>query len=193
MTALPDSLALTSIADDAEIIAADHRNNYTAIQNAVNDLIAALSGGAAGDVLQALSGSSVGYLGAFSSYTPTWTSTGTEPAIGNGTITGRYIQVGNLVQAWIVLTMGSTTTFGTGNYIFSLPTSVQSLHPVNFPIGNAIAVRGSVYPLLTVLAGSSSVVLAVPGQPIGGFAGPTAPATFAAGDTIQIQMTYEAA
>lgn len=45
MPALPGSLALTNIPDGASIIAADHRNNYTAIQTAVNALIALLANG----------------------------------------------------------------------------------------------------------------------------------------------------
>lgn len=37
---LPSSIALTTIADDSDIDAAPHRNNYAAIQTAVNGLIA---------------------------------------------------------------------------------------------------------------------------------------------------------
>jgi hypothetical protein len=58
---------------------------------------------------------------AWTNYTPTWTSTGTAPAIGNGTITGRYKQIGKLVTLTIKVLFGSTTTFGTGAYSFSLP------------------------------------------------------------------------
>lgn len=55
------------------------------------------------------------------SYTPTWGSTGTLPVLGDGVIVGKYTQVANMVTVEISLTMGSTTTYGTGNYIFSLP------------------------------------------------------------------------
>lgn len=54
-------------------------------------------------------------------YTPTWTSDGTAPSIGNGSIEGRYVQIGNLVICSIYLLAGSTTSFGTGNYSLSLP------------------------------------------------------------------------
>lgn len=50
---------------------------------------------------------------AWSDYTPPWTGT-TNPAIGNGTIVGRYIQSGKIVRGWFKITMGSTTTYGTG-------------------------------------------------------------------------------
>jgi hypothetical protein len=63
MSGLPSSLALNNIADGSNIVAADHRNNYAAIQAAVNALIAALGGGSAGQVLQALTSSSVAWGG----------------------------------------------------------------------------------------------------------------------------------
>lgn len=59
--------------------------------------------------------------GTFSAYTPAWTSTGTQPAVGNGSIVGAYSQVGKTVNYNIVLTLGSTSTVGTGIYFFSLP------------------------------------------------------------------------
>lgn len=58
---IPDALALVVVADDAEIVASDHRNNYAAIQTAVNDLIAALSGGTSGETLQAVDSTHVQY------------------------------------------------------------------------------------------------------------------------------------
>lgn len=54
-------------------------------------------------------------------YTPTWSSTDIQPVLGNGTIYGRYALLGKLVHLYIELTMGSTTTYGTGTYRFSLP------------------------------------------------------------------------
>jgi len=57
-------------------------------------------------------------------YTPSWTALGTAPAIGNGSISGYYIKTGKKVTARVNLLVGSTTTFGTGQWSFSLPTSV---------------------------------------------------------------------
>lgn len=52
MPALPSSLALTTIGDGASIIAADHRNNYTAVQTAVNAIVGVFSNGSvAGDLM----------------------------------------------------------------------------------------------------------------------------------------------
>lgn len=54
-------------------------------------------------------------------YTPTWSSTGTQPVLNNGSIYGRYALLGRLVHLYVELTMGSSTTYGTGTYRFSLP------------------------------------------------------------------------
>jgi hypothetical protein len=61
------------------------------------------------------------FFGSWTAYTPTWTSTGTAPALGNGTLIGRYMKIGRTVICHINLTSGSTTTYGTGSYSFSLP------------------------------------------------------------------------
>lgn len=55
------------------------------------------------------------------SFTPNWTSSGSAPAIGNGTLTGKYIKHGTLVFFRIKFVGGSTTTWGTGNYFIDLP------------------------------------------------------------------------
>ena len=54
-------------------------------------------------------------------YTPTWTAATTNPAIGNGTIEGRYSQNGKTVHGYVRIKAGSTTTFGSGGWRVSLP------------------------------------------------------------------------
>lgn len=58
---------------------------------------------------------------AWSAYTPVWTANIDPPAIGNGTLTGRYIKIGRRCDVAMKLTPGSTTTFGNGGFLFSLP------------------------------------------------------------------------
>ena len=60
---------------------------------------------------------------AWSSYTPVWTSTGTQPTVGDGSLTGRYVSLGATIVGEIRLLFGSTTSRGTGTYRFSLPAS----------------------------------------------------------------------
>jgi hypothetical protein len=68
-----------------------------------------------------VNGNYVAEGGAWSAYTPTWTSTGTAPTIGNGSIVGYYQKIGQVVNVRIEWAWGSTTSLGTGFYVFSLP------------------------------------------------------------------------
>lgn len=70
-------------------------------------------------------------LGAWTSYVPTWTAVTTNPVIGNGTLTGRYKVNGKTVSVQISMTAGTTTTFGSGAWIFALPTGT-AVHQVAF-------------------------------------------------------------
>lgn len=56
-------------------------------------------------------------------FTVTWTGAGSNPVLGNGTLTGNWSRHGRRVEAVFNLTAGTTTTFGTGNWSFSLPTA----------------------------------------------------------------------
>lgn len=59
--------------------------------------------------------------GAWTAYTPAWTADTANPTIGNGTFTGRFNTRGKIGNAVIVVTIGTTTTLGTGAYRFSVP------------------------------------------------------------------------
>jgi hypothetical protein len=71
-----------------------------------------------------LSGSQI--ESAWSSYTPVWTASGTNPVIGNGTIEGWYKVIGKTCFVRGNIVMGSTTTFGTGEWYVSMP--VTAVH-----------------------------------------------------------------
>lgn len=62
----------------------------------------------------------LGFPGGFN-FTPTWTSSGTAPAIGNGTFTGYFSMSGKKVYLRFKFVGGSTTTWGTGTYYITLP------------------------------------------------------------------------
>lgn len=65
------------------------------------------------------------HLGAaWTSFTPTWTGSGGNPAIGNGTLSGAYLQVGKTLHVRYWMKAGSTTTFGTGTWYFTVPNSL---------------------------------------------------------------------
>lgn len=59
-------------------------------------------------------------LNSWTDYTPTWNAS-TTPSIGNGSLLGRYRQVGKTVDFYMQLTFGSTTNGATGTWLFNLP------------------------------------------------------------------------
>ncbi len=67
---------------------------------------------------------------AWTAYTPTWASSGTQPVLGNGAIVGRHQTIGKTVKVSIDLTLGGTSTVGTAFYNFSLPSTAanQGIH-----------------------------------------------------------------
>ncbi len=66
---------------------------------------------------------------AWQDYTPAWTSSGTQPSLGNGTIVGRYLHIGDMVMARFLLTIGSTSTNGSGDYRISMPNTISADTP----------------------------------------------------------------
>ena len=91
---------------------------------------------AAGDVLTAANMNSIGE--AWTIFTPTWTSSGTPPALGNGINVGYYCQVNKVCFVNIQFAMGTTSTYGTGTYFWALPSGVNvktANMPADTPIG----------------------------------------------------------
>jgi hypothetical protein len=64
-------------------------------------------------------------FGASTAYTPSWTASGTAPAIGNGSLNGWYIRLGKLLIVRLDMQLGSTTTQGTGQWRFHLPAGMS--------------------------------------------------------------------
>lgn len=75
-----------------------------------------------------------GQLGAWTTFTPTWTGATTNPAIGNGTLSGRYLRLfGRTYLTQFFILAGSTTTFGTGQWSLSLPSALTA---TTYAVGN---------------------------------------------------------
>lgn len=111
-------------------------------------------------------------------YTPTWTSTGTQPSIGNGSFSGQFIMIGNLVKVRMYLSIGSTTNKGTGIWQFGLPFAVAS----NQMIGNALPYQAGVGYKPAFLKQSSSTECFTLDCVSGAQAEATSPFTWAAGN-----------
>jgi len=130
----------------------------------------------------------------WNAYTPVWTASGTAVSLGNGTITGKYFQAGGLVWVKIVLTMGSTTTFGTGFYRLSLPVTpaVDGLLPGFANDLSATRRYRMVAWITTATATGDNMRIACDDGTTGG-AGPSAPFTWANGDSLILNGAYETA
>ncbi|MGW1160354.1 hypothetical protein ACWD48_19480 [Streptomyces sp. NPDC002519] len=136
-------------------------------------------------------------LGAWTSYTPTWTASTTNPSVGNGTLIGRYQLFGKTCHLQINLVTGSTTTYGSGTYTFALPfTSANSGATY---IGNAHLLQGSRYAGHFIISPASSG--AGPSFPDSTLSpvtrhslwNQTMPLTFASTGQMRITATYEIA
>lgn len=129
----------------------------------------------------------------WTSYAPAWTATGTAPAIGNGTLTGQYVQTGKMVTCRGCLTFGSTTTPGTNTWIITLPVAAVDANQVGIAMffdqsTNATRIAGAAVLNTTsnmvFYAGNGGVVTNT--TPFGG-------ASWATSDRLIWQITYEAA
>lgn len=135
---------------------------------------------------------------AWTTYTPTWTATSTNPTLGNGTLTGAYIAAGKLIAVRIVLTFGSTTNPGTGGWALSLPATAAAglgRYPVD---GLARDDSASEDWLATgvIVGGASTIALrSLNTGTVGKLANvtPTAPFTWATSDSLTVAAVYEGA
>jgi hypothetical protein len=116
-------------------------------------------------------------------YTPTWASAATQPSLGNGTITGHYMKIGNLYIVKIKLTMGSTTTYGSGAYQFSLPSS--ALHVMFGQTRAGDTGTASTYGIVRVVANNAFVFTNAAAAYHA-----TSPHTWADTDELEVQVAY---
>jgi len=129
-------------------------------------------------------------------YTPTWSSAGTPPALGDGTIVGQYVKIGRLVQYSVLLTMGSSTTFGGSDfYTISLPFAAQAGMS---QLGTVRVVDGgvSVYTGVAIVGAGASTMFfhqTTAGSAVASLFNVNAPITWANTDTLEVTVSYMAA
>jgi hypothetical protein len=129
----------------------------------------------------------------WTAFTPSWTGSGSNPVINNGSIVGRYRRVSgsDLVTVEVRITMGSTTTFGSGTYWVSVPVTPSATATLN--------ATGAAYTLDSGTLDKAAVVVFEDNTKVkfvsatGGVFTPTVPQTFANGDQIRYQISYEPA
>jgi hypothetical protein len=144
-----------------------------------------------------LTASQMNGIGEWTDYTPTWTATTTNPAIGNGTIVGRYARIQNLVMVQFNITFGSTTTKGSGQYRISLPVTAATTLSQYSVLGSGYlldASAASVWTTAILVPASSTTTVGI--KITGGSYGDvtdTNPFTFTNGDEINGTFFYKAA
>ena len=130
----------------------------------------------------------------WTTYNPSWTASTANPAIGNGTITGRYKAIGKTVFVSVKITMGTSTTFGTGTWRVSLPVAAFSTNsaiiPTLFNNNGNDWFQGTSY---TEYAGSTSYVTLVLDRGTTGSAAITSaiPFTWGSTDSFSFVGSYE--
>lgn len=127
-------------------------------------------------------------------YSPTWTGATSNPSLGNGSLNGSYTRRGRVVTQSFRLTIGSTTTFGSGSWRFSLPFTAANrsylgtakILDSGTEIMNGFAQidEGSAT-FFTVYGFKAGVATAVA-------VNATTPMTWATGDELWVTITYDA-
>lgn len=129
-------------------------------------------------------------------YTPTWTAVTTSPTLGNGSLVGAYKQIGKTVHFRITVTAGSTTTFGAGAYILSLP--VASATSVDVMLASVYALNQGVggFAGICIMAGSTGITVRLPTSSSSNVMttwAPTVPWMLKNTDIVSVYGTYQAA
>jgi hypothetical protein len=133
--------------------------------------------------------------GAWVDYTPTWTSSGSSPSLGNGTLVGKYSKIGRQVTIHINLIPGSTTTYGSGNYSWALPFTAANTgcsYILNAHLLGTDRWMGQMVISPAAVTTSAFFNLSTTNSRID-FMTPTRPETFANGSQLRITGTYESA
>lgn len=132
-------------------------------------------------------------LGAWTTYTPTWTASSSNPVLGNGTLLGRYKALdANTYIISVQVSMGSTTTYGSGTWRFALPAGVttaareQVMSAVSLDLSLVILASG----IVRFAASSTRCENVVIGS---GIVNATTPHTWANGDFLAFTGIIEVA
>jgi hypothetical protein len=125
-------------------------------------------------------------------YTPVWGSTGTAPAIGNGTLVGWYSRKGRTVSVKGVLTLGSTSTQGTGTWTVTTPVNAD-VSVAQAGGGSSLGIPGGVYYNLATLRNAGGTAMQFYPNASAAPVGVGVPAAWAAGNAIYFSFEFTAA
>lgn len=125
----------------------------------------------------------------YNSPTLVWSSSSVAPALGNGTLTGQYQRLSTkMVRFCVQLVYGSTSTPGTGYWIFNLPFNATA-NAQKFNRGLAfiddISAQGR--PGTSRIVSATQVIMDNSSGAVTG----TSPMVPATGDLFNLDITYE--
>ena len=120
-----------------------------------------------------------------------WSTSGTQPVLGNGTLTGTYSRKGTEIIFRGKIVSGTTTTFGTNEWSFLLPVTASSATGNNGGGSATATVAGLYYIGSPSLNGTTQVTIT-------GYATATGfstsiPAAWASGNVLNFTVQYIAA
>ena len=132
-------------------------------------------------------------------YTPTWAAaSGSAPAIGKGSLTGRYTQIGSLCHVLIKIYFGSSSTFGSGGVLrFGLPFTAATISGMAQVGSGSYIINDSGTGTTggTIELGSGLAYITLNCNPAGTvgttLATNAVPLTWANGDSLTVECLYE--
>jgi hypothetical protein len=119
-----------------------------------------------------------------------WTATTTNPVLNNGSIAARYKQVGKTVEYAFAITMGSSTTYGSGPWLISMPVAPLN---TNLVTGEAFLLHttaASRVPAVATMSGTNQLIFY---GPTGGQVAAAVPFTWTSGMALRGHVRYEVA
>lgn len=126
--------------------------------------------------------STLGINATWQTYTPTWTTDGTAPSLGNGSLSGTYLwqpHLGLLIF-YINFVAGSTTTYGTNGWHFTTPPGF-SITGAQVVVGNMFDASAVVVRAASAITSGTQLSNVAHGS---GFITNTSPMSWAVNDTL---------
>ena len=167
----------TSVASNVTTVTLIANNDYGLVSGAITSVNYSKLGNPSG-------------FPSFFNYTPTWSTSGTAPVLGTGTLEGRYRANFGQVAADIFFSPTAATTYGTGAFRFAMPTTltgtVSLMGTYRYLVDAGTGTAGG------FVSGSTSTSVEL-WSPTGVFItmNGTAPFTWGGGnDSMSIQTTY---
>lgn len=125
-------------------------------------------------------------------YTPAWTADGgTFPAIGNGSLSGEFFIENKRVHVNVALTIGSTTTLGSGAWYFGTPYGLSTKSQLNAAAGIGRILRSGVaFKVAAVSQGAGSNVVQLTAHDGASQIGPITPHAWVNGDVVLFSYSF---